>query len=77
MKRANLNTAEQKILNGLNARAAMILQIEDILKEAKIPIDSEYLYTLEIDQLEAALEMFSNMEENRKKYGKVETDGRN
>lgn len=77
MKRTDLNTQEQNLLDSLNARASMIIQIEEILKEAKVPIDVNYLHTLENEQLESALEMFSKMEENRKKYGTVETEGDN
>lgn len=77
MKRTDLNTQEQNLLDNLNARASMIIQIEEVLKEAKVPIDVNYLHTLENEQLESALEMFSNMKENRKKYGNVETDDRN
>lgn len=77
MKRIDLNKQEQKLLDNLNARASMIIQIEEILKEAKVPIDVNYLYTLENEQLESALEMFSKMEENRKKYSNVETEGDN
>ena len=77
MKRTDLNTQEQNLLDSLNARASMIIQIEEILKEAKVPIDVNYLHTLENEQLESALEMFSKMEENRKKYANVETEGDN
>lgn len=68
MKRIDLNKYEQEILDGLNARASMIIQIEEILKEAKIPIDKDYLYNLDQEQLETALETFLSMEENRRKY---------
>ena len=77
MKRTDLNKYEQDILDRLNARASMIIQIEEILKEAKIPIDKDYLYNLDQEQLETTLEMFSKMEENRKKYANVETEGDN
>ena len=45
MKRTDLNTQEQNLLDSLNARASMIIQIEEILKEAKVPIDVNYLPT--------------------------------
>ena len=67
MKRTDLNTQEQNLLDSLNARASMIIQIEEILKEAKVPIDVNYLHTLENEQLESALEMFSKNGRESKK----------
>ena len=32
MKRTDLNTQEQNLLDNLNARASMIIQIEEVLK---------------------------------------------
>ena len=40
----NLTKAEKSVLKGLNIRAALILQVEEIFMDAKITIDSTLLY---------------------------------
>ena len=39
----NLTKAEKSVLKGLNIRANLILQVEEIFMDAKIPIDKNLL----------------------------------
>lgn len=67
-KEKSLTKGERKILKGLNVRAALILQLEDIFKEAKIPIDPEILHDLLEEDLLGLIETWSpeNVENRRK-----------
>ena len=67
----NLTLAEKELLKKLNLRAMKIVQIEETLKEIKLPIDRDYLYLVEEEVLDNILEMLSNAVKNREAY--VET----
>lgn len=58
-KEKALTKGERQILKGLNVRAALILQLEDIFKEAKIPIDPEILHDLLEEDLLGLIETWS------------------
>lgn len=60
MSSNNLTKIEQELLNKLNLKAAVILQIEETLAAKKIPINSEALYALETEELIAFLENWSD-----------------
>jgi len=77
MTKENLTAVEKEILNSLNVRAALIIQIEDILKDLKLPMDKSVLHDMTDDSLVGFLEMLLNMEETRKKYSKDETKSQN
>ncbi len=66
-KEKSLTKGERQILKGLNVRAALILQLEDIFKEAKIPIDPEILHDLLEEDLIGLIETWSpeNVENRR------------
>ncbi|MDB9800880.1 hypothetical protein OAB94_00700 [Flavobacteriaceae bacterium] len=55
----NITAAEKTILKGLNIKAALILQAEDILREAKIPMNPEILYGLNEESLLQLIETWA------------------
>lgn len=55
----NITTTERAILKGLNIKAALILQAEDALREAKIPMNPEVLYSLDEESLLELIETWS------------------
>lgn len=61
MQSNNLTASEQSILNGLNLRAMKIVKIEELAREYKLPIDMDYVYSMDDQALENALELFTNM----------------
>ena len=67
MKKQELTLAEQKILKGLNTRAALIIQVEETLREAKLPMDMNALHSMTDKEIVGVLELLENMKENRKK----------
>ena len=75
MKKETLTHFEQELLNKMNTKAMLIVQIEEWLQDLKLPMDKSVLYDMEEDHLTAFLEMLASAKENRKKYGKVETNG--
>ena len=70
-----LTTFEQELLNKMNTKAMLIVQIEEWLQDLKLPMDKSVLYDMEEDHLNSFLEMLASAKENRKKYGNVETNG--
>ena len=55
----NITTTERAILKGLNIKAALILQAEDVLREAKIPMNPEVLYSLDEESLLELIETWA------------------
>jgi len=47
----NLTPAERIILNKLNTKALLIIEAEETLKEAKMPIDTNILHELSEEDL--------------------------
>ena len=60
MNTHNLTQTEQELLDKLNLKAAVILQIEETLAAKKIPVNSEALYALETEELITFLENWSD-----------------
>lgn len=68
-----LTQAEKILLDKMNVKAMLIIQIEETLQKIKLPMDKNVLYQMEDEELKGLLEMLNSMEENRKKYVKDET----
>lgn len=51
----HLTAQEQRLLDDLNYKAKVILDIEDIFKKNEIPMNSKRLYELDIKRLETIL----------------------
>lgn len=51
----HLTAQEQRLLDDLNYKAKVILDIEDIFKKNEIPMNSKRLYELDIQRLETIL----------------------
>ena len=56
----NLTKEDQTLLDKLNFKASVILQIEETLAAKKIPVNSEALYALETEELVQFLENWSD-----------------
>jgi len=67
MKKEELTTFERELLNKMNIQSMLIIQIEDALKEIKLPMDKNILYQMNTEDLTEFLEMVERMKENRKK----------
>ena len=74
MDKQELTENEKVLLNKMNVKAMLIIQIEETLQEIKLPMDKNVLYQMSRKELNGLLEMLNNMEENRKKYAKDETN---
>ena len=61
MRSNNLTPSEQNILNSLNLRAMKIVKIEELAREYKLPIDMDYVYSMDDQALENALQLFMNI----------------
>ena len=61
MRSNNLTLSEQNILNSLNLRAMKIVKIEELAREYKLPIDMDYVYSMDDQALENALQLFMNI----------------
>ena len=63
----NLTKAEKVVLNKLNVKAALILQVEEIFSEAKIPMDISLLYDMTEEDLLGLIENWApeNVEARR------------
>lgn len=65
-KRKNKNQAqglgpvEQVLLNQLNLRAMLVVELEAILSRRKIPVNHDHLYQMEVSDLIAAIAAFSD-----------------
>tara|TARA_B110000858_G_C17666493_1_gene409811 strand:+ start:610 stop:843 length:234 start_codon:yes stop_codon:yes gene_type:complete len=70
----NLTKAEKVVLGKLNVKAALILQVEEIFSEAKIPMDVSLLYDMTEDDLLGLIETWApeNVEARRAKMTKRE-----
>jgi len=55
----NLTKSERKILKGLNIKAALILQVEEIFQNAKISIDKSLLYDMTEEDLMGLIETWA------------------
>jgi hypothetical protein len=55
----NLTKAEKSVLKGLNIRANLILQVEEIFMDAKIPIDKNLLYDMTEEDLLGLIETWA------------------
>lgn len=73
MEKIKLTQFEQKLVKEMNTRAMLIIQIDETLKNLKLPMDREVLYSMNEEKLMDLLEMLNSAIENRKKYGNVET----
>ncbi len=74
MNKQQLTESEKVILDKMNVKAMLIIQIEETLQEIKLPIDKNVLYQMSRKELNGLLEMLNNMEKNRKTYAKDETN---
>jgi len=74
MDKQELTESEKILLDKMNVKAMLIIQIEETLQEIKLPMDKNVLYQMSRKELNGLLEMLNNMEENRKKYAKDETN---
>jgi len=74
MDKQELTENEKVLLNKMNVKAMLIIKIEETLQEIKLPMDKNVLYQMSRKELNGLLEMLNNMEENRKKYAKDETN---
>ena len=52
----NITLSERTILKGLNIRASLILQVEEILREIKIQMNPDVLYSLDEEALLGLIE---------------------
>lgn len=73
MEKIKLTQFEQKLVKEMNTRAMLIIQIDETLKNLKLPMDREVLYSMNEEKLMDLLEMLNSAIENRKKYGRIET----
>lgn len=73
MEKTKLTQFEQKLVKEMNTRAMLIIQIDETLKNLKLPMDRELLYSMDEEKLMNLLEMLNSAIENRKKYGNIET----
>ena len=66
-KEKNLTKSEKIVLNKLNVKAALILQVEEIFSEAKIPMDISLLYDMTEEDLLGLIENWApeNVEARR------------
>lgn len=55
----NLTPGERKLLNSLNTKANLILELEEVCRAQKIPFNKDYFYTLEAEDLRAFIFNFS------------------
>jgi hypothetical protein len=71
----SLTQVEKELLKRLNTRALLIVEIEEALKERKIPIDPNLLHTLETEKLVELLETWAGdrPEKLANKFKKIET----
>ena len=70
----NLTKAEKVVLNKLNVKAALILQVEEIFSDAKIPMDISLLYDMTEEDLLGLIEAWApeNVAARRAKMEKEE-----
>lgn len=59
MDKNNLNKFEKELLNELNQRALLIVKIEEVLRECKVPVDKAILYEMDLEQLAHFYEVWS------------------
>ncbi len=50
---SELSEVEQNLMNELNYKATLILKLEDMFKEKKVPMDTKALYSFKIEELES------------------------
>mgnify|MGYP001262384590 CR=1 FL=1 len=50
---SELSDVEQKLMDDLNYKAALILKLEDMFEDKKIPVDSKSLYSFKTEELES------------------------
>ena len=74
MGKQELTENEKVLLDKMNIKAMLIIQIEETLQEIKLPMDKNVLYQMSREELNGLIEMLNNMQENRKKYAKDETN---
>lgn len=60
MNKKDLNQHETELLSQLNYKAKLILDLEGIIKENKIGINVDLLYTLSESELEDAIVAWTN-----------------
>ena len=75
----NLTPTERKILKGLNVKAALILQAQETLQSAKIPMNPDVLYSLDEQTLVDLIETWDpkNQAILKKKHTRSETKNDN
>ena len=68
----NITLSERTILKGLNIRASLILQVEEILREIKIQMNPDVLYSLDEEALLGLIETLDpeNQKELKAKLAK-------
>lgn len=50
---SKLSEVEQNLMNELNYKATLILKLEEMFKEKKVPMDTKSLYSFKIEELES------------------------
>ena len=63
MNKTDLNQHETQLLDQLNYKAKLILDLERIIKENKMGLNTNHLYNLSVRELEDAIVAWTN---NRK-----------
>ena len=55
----DLTTTEQNLLNELNYKAKLILNLERMFKDRKVPVNTKSLYTFSTAELETVQEIWT------------------
>jgi hypothetical protein len=75
MNKDNLTPFEQELLDSMNKKALLIIKAEQLLKEAKIPFNTQVLFELEEDELEEMCQNWAPENQTRLRAQFKETNG--
>ncbi len=59
----DISKVEQNLLDGLNYKASLILKLEDMFNDKKVPVSAKSLYTFTTKQLESIWTLWNTDEE--------------
>lgn len=59
----DISKVEQNLLDGLNYKASLILKLEDMFNNKKVPVNAKSLYTFTTKQLESIWTLWNTDEE--------------
>ena len=59
----DISKVEQNLLDGLNYKASLILKLEDMFNDKKVPVIAKSLYTFTTKQLESIWTLWNTDEE--------------